>query len=147
MVFDTSISGNGDSAIALLQKYIGQHEVVEVKKVNCNRTISQNNYLHLILSFFSDETGYSLDDVKVNFFKRTCNADIFVRARQNKRGQEVTFLRSTSDLSKEEMSLAISRFRNWSASPPVSIYIPSPEDKDFVKYCKVNLNNREFDNI
>lgn len=147
-VFDTKIEGCVSQARNFLERYISKGEVVEIRKKDCERTPSQNRYLHYILSFFADETGYSLDEVKVTFFKRTCNCDIFVRSHTNKRGKDVEYLRSTSELTKEEMSLAISRFRNWSSMPPVGIYIPSPEDKDFVRYCESRLNDiHQYDNL
>ena len=148
MVVDTNDATQVSRAEALLKKYIENKELIEIKKINCNRTPSQNKYLHYVLSFFADETGYSRDEVKVNFFKRTCNCDIFVRTKINKRGFQVQYLRSTAELTKEEMSLAISRFRNWSSMPPVGIYIPSPEDKDFTRYCESRLRSlNEYDNL
>ncbi len=145
--YDTAIASQAEKAKALLQKYIDAKEVVVVKKRNCERTQSQNNYLYYILSFFADETGYSKDEVKMYFFKRRCNPDIFYRTKINKRGTEISYLRSTKELTKEEMSLAISRFRNWSAMPPVGIYIPSPDDKDFTRYCETRLQNDEEYNV
>ena len=147
MNYDTRIEGEADKARQLLERYIAKGEVVTVKKKDCNRTLSQNNYLYYILSFFSDETGYSIDEVKVLFFKRQCNADIFTRVRTNKRGETVQYLRSSSELTKDEMSLAITRFRHWAASQPICLYIPSPEDKDFVRYCETKINNEQFNSV
>ena len=62
------------------------------------------------------------------YFKETVNPDIFVRTRQDKiLGIERKYLRSTADISKEEMSVAIDRFLSW-ASSTAGIYIPSAEE-------------------
>ena len=62
------------------------------------------------------------------YFKETVNPDIFLRTRQdNILGIERKYLRSTADISKEEMSVAIDRFLSW-ASKTAGIYIPSAEE-------------------
>ena len=69
-----------------VNKLFSERAVVEVKKKLPNRTLAQNSYLHLLLGYFGSEYGCSLDEAKIDFYKRTCNRDL------------------------------IDRFRNWSAS-------------------------------
>lgn len=53
-------------------------------------------------------------------------------------------LRSSADLTKEEMTLSIDRFRNWSSSV-AGIYLPSPEDGEMMIYMMQEVErNKEF---
>nr|DAH67787.1 MAG TPA: NinB recombination protein [Caudoviricetes sp.] len=99
-----------------VNKLFSERAVVEVKKKLPNRTLAQNSYLHLLLGYFGSEYGCSLDEAKIDFYKRTCNRDLFERKTINKKGKEVTYLRSSAELTTGEMTLSIDRFRNWSAT-------------------------------
>ena len=112
--------------------------VVEIKKRLPQRSSSQNKYLHVILGFFASQTGYSLDEVKQDFFKKHCSPDIFYAERENVKGQKVRYLRSSADLSTGEMTLAIERFRNYSAAE-AGIYLPSPNEDSFLLYCEQEI--------
>lgn len=109
--------------------------VVELTEKKAQRTLAQNSYCHVAIAYFASEYGITADEAKVNIFKRKCNPDIFIRKRTNKRGKEVEYLRSTADLDKDEMSLAISRFRDW-CSAEAEIYIPSGEEHEYLVYCQ-----------
>lgn len=92
------------------------------------RSLNSNSYLHVILEYFASQTGNTMEDVKQIYYKQICNSDIFVRKVNDKiLGYERTRLRSTSELSQEEFSLSIDRFRNWCANV-VGIYIPASEE-------------------
>jgi len=103
--------------------------IVEVKKKHRQRSDSQNRYLHVCLGYFASEFGLSLEEVKLDIFKRKLSSDIFQVERVNKRGQKVKLLRSSSDLDTAEMTTVIERFRNWS-SAVAGLYIPSPNETE-----------------
>lgn len=118
--------------------------VVELTEKKPQRSLSQNNYCHVAIAYFASEYGITADEAKVDIFKRKCNPDIFIRKRANKRGKEVEYLRSTADLDKDEMSLAISRFRDW-CSAEAEIYIPSGEEHEYLVYCQQCIErNKEY---
>ena len=103
--------------------------IVEVKKKHSPRSIAQNSYLHVCLAYFASEFGYNLEEVKYNIFKKIVNQDIFSKQRVSKRGQMVTYWRSTADLDTKELTDAIERFRNYSAMV-AGLYIPEPNEED-----------------
>lgn len=121
---------------------INQRAVVDLTKKNPNRSLSQNAYLHLILGFFAVEYGCSLDEVKLDFFKRKCNKEIFERRVTNKQGKEITTLRSSTDLDTMEMTTAIERFRNWSVSV-AGIYLPSPNEDQFLIHVSQEIERNK----
>ena len=129
---------------AYVNKLFQERAVVEVKKKLPHRTLAQNSYLHLLLGFFGSQYGCSLEEAKIDFYKRTCNRDLFERKMVNKMGREVTYLRSSSELTTGEMTLSIDRFRNWSASV-AGIYLPAANEQQLLIYAQQEIErNREF---
>lgn len=127
-----------------VNKLFKERAVVELRKKLPSRTLSQNNYLHLLIGYFGSEYGCSFDEAKIDFYKRTCNRDLFERKRVNKRGEEKNYLRSSAELTTGEMALSIDRFRNWSASV-AGIYLPSSSERDFLIHIQQTIeNNKEF---
>lgn len=116
--------------------------IVEVKRKHHQRSSSQNAYLHVILGYFASEFGYDLETVKYELFKKKCNSDIFKVERTNKRGQRVTYLRSSRDLDTAEMTTAIERFRNWS-SAVAGLYLPSPNEQDALIFAQQQIEAYE----
>ena len=127
-----------------VNKLFSERAVVEVKKKLPNRTLAQNSYLHLLLGYFGSEYGCSLDEAKIDFYKRTCNRDLFERKMVNKKGNEVTYLRSSAELTTGEMTLSIDRFRNWSASV-AGIYLPAANEQQMLIYAQQEIErNKEL---
>lgn len=108
--------------------------------------VSQKNYLHLIIRFLAFELGEQEDYVKDYYYKEMANSDIFVTLKNDIRTGQVNVkcLRSTSDLTKEEMTLSIDRFRTFS-SDVCEVYLPSPNEEAYVKSLISELDrNRKF---
>ena len=144
MIFNLNNPYEIDKFKEYVNKLYAQKAIVEVKKKLPNRSLAQNSYLHLILSWFACETGYSLEEVKLDYFKKICNRDLFVRKKINKKGDEINYVRSSSDLDTLEMTTAIDRFRNY-ASAQAGIYLPSPNESQFLTYIEQEIErNKEF---
>lgn len=101
--------------------------IVELTEKRGIRTLSQNSYLHLILSYFACQYGERMSYVKEYIFKGYVNRDTFLLKKTDKVLGNVLVLRSTSDLTTKELSNCIERFRNWSVME-AGIYIPEPND-------------------
>lgn len=113
--------------------------VVELTEKKQQRTLSQNAYLHAALGYFGLQVGYTIEEVKAWYFKETCNPEMFVRTKTDAiTGEQRKTLRSSSDLTTEEMTVAIERFRNWSADK-AGIYIPSPEEHRLVTQMEIEV--------
>lgn len=144
MIFDLKNEYQIPKFKECINKLFSKRAVVEVKEKHPNRTLSQNSYLHLLLGYFASEYGCSSDEVKVDFYKRACNKELFERTIINKNGIEVTYLRSSSELTTSEMTLSIERFRNWSSSV-ANIYLPSPNDNQFLIHAQQEIERfKEF---
>ena len=105
------------------------------------RTQGQNNYLHLLLGVVAMETGNTLADVKEYYFKEICNSDLFHRQHFDKLGKRIDSVRSSADLTKEEMSMAIDRFKRWGAEN--GIYMPNPGDESLLREIAIEMGRNK----
>ena len=121
-----------------LDSLIKKGGMVELKRKSPLRSLAQNRYLFLCLGYFASEFGYSVEEVKQDIFKRKVNPEIFIRERENKRGETVKYLRSSAELTTAEMTTAVERFRNYS-SAVAGLYIPAPNEQQFLQYVEQEL--------
>lgn len=77
------------------------------------RTLEQNSYYQLLVSAFASKTGHSAKWVRTLIKKEVC-PDIFLADGR---------LRSSADLTSDEMKTVISRFQNY-AMTVAGVYLP-----------------------
>ena len=128
MVYNASLDLDQKRATERFNFLLSNNKTFELTEKKPKRSLSQNNYLHLILSWYALEYGETLDYIKVEVFKKQLNKDIFEFEFVNRKTGECRLdLRSSANLDTKEMTTAIERFRNY-ASKEAGIYLPSPED-------------------
>ena len=110
MKYDMAKLDEANEAFEYLTKLGGRESLVEIKKISPKRSLPQNNYLHLILTAFGDHFGYELEEAKAVY--KYINADIY---RDKKKDFPYPFWRSSADLSIDEMTASIDKFRKVSA--------------------------------
>lgn len=103
-------------------------ELTEKKGV---RTLRQNSYLHLLLSYFALQIGEKAEYVKQELFKRRVNHSYFVREREDRFFGKVLILRSSRELDTKELTDCIDRFRDW-AVQEAGIYLPAANENAMV---------------
>ena len=142
MIYNTSNLVERQKAITRIKKLLDNKAIVEIVEKKSTRTIKQNRYLHLILGFFASETGYTLEETKQEIFKKIVNPALFY---EGEIGEIVTIQRwrSTADLDTLEMTQAIEKFRDYS-SCQAGIYLPSPDEKDFLLQIEIELKNNRI---
>ena len=121
---------------ARVERLTSARAVVELTE-KTQRSISQNSYLHLIIGVVAMETGNTLEDTKRVYFKQLCNPGIFCQDKTDDLGNKIQALRSSADVSKEEMSTAIDRFKMWAAQE--GIYIPEPGDEALLQEIEYQM--------
>lgn len=127
-----------------LDKLIKDGKVFELTEKKPKRSLPQNAYLHVLLSYFAAETGNTLEWVKKEYYKKLVNPDIFIRTKEDRFRGLVKYLRSSAELDTAEMTTSIDRFRNWSASE-VGIYLPSPDEERLLQLAQIEIEkNKEF---
>lgn len=137
MLYDLSIELQAENFKKRCNALFKKRCIVDLTEKKPQRTLRQNAYLHAALGYFGMQFGYRTDEVKNWYFKETCNPDLFVRKVTDViTGEERKVLRSSADLDKEQMTVAIERFRNW-ASDVAGVYIPSPEEHRLVEQMEM----------
>ena len=118
--------------LSYAKKLMDKYAMVELKEIRKPRNLSQNAYLHVVLTLYSIEYGNTLNETKTDL-KREYG--LFYVKNGNK------YLRSSSDLDTKEMTELIEWIRN-KASKDMGLYIPTSEE-----YLINTFNiDREIDN-
>lgn len=148
MIYNSSLILQRKQAIDKFKNLIDKGKTFELKEKVKKRTISQNSYLHLILSWFAIELGYTLEEVKQEIFKKHVNFNLFYDGdiEGKIKGVIIQRWRSTASLDKNEYTLAIDRFRNFS-SKELGIYLPEPKDLALLQELENEISkhkNQEF---
>ena len=115
--------------------------IVELSE-KTQRSCQQNRYLHLLCGYLAIETGNTLDYVKEIFYKRAANKELFVREKEDSILGRVEYLRSSADLTKEEMVLSIDRLRDWS-SQTAGVYLPTANEQDFLASIEYEMSRQK----
>ena len=143
MLFNLNNPYEAEAFLPYCQKQYDKKGYVEVKRKYPNRTLKQNAYLHVLLGYYASEFGYTKEEVKIDTFKRLCNPDIFIRKRVNNRGKEVSYLRSSADLSTDEMRIAIEKFRFYSENE--GFHLPAPHEDELIFFAMQQIEkNAEY---
>lgn len=121
MRYNLDDTKEADEAFTHLTKLVGQHAEAEVKKVVPGRSLRQNNYLHLLLGAFGMHFGYTLEEAKIIY--KEINSSVY---KYKKKGR--TFLRSSADIDKDEMTRSIDQFRLKSAEAGCELPLATNQD-------------------
>ena len=91
---------------------------VELKQIRTTRSLSQNSYLHVVISIFAINFGLTLNEAKTDL-KRTCPFMTY-----EKSGKK--YLVETSKQDSKELTTFIDWIRNYAAQN--DLYIPDAEE-------------------
>lgn len=120
-----------DKAAEYLSELARTESTVDIKRVAYKRSISQNSYYHLMLSFFGAQVGHTVDEVKTLI--RRLQPELYQLKGVDIAGVQIPTSRSSADFSSAEMTKSIDDFRKWSREV-ADIEIPAPDDIELLKY-------------
>lgn len=145
MRFDLNTDSNRKEAQEYLDKLLQQRCMVDISKKFNRRTYSQNNYVHLLLSYCALESGETLDYFKQVIWKQLINPDIFKTLYTNtKNGKERLDWKSSADIDTKEMTIAVERLIAFAAKQ-LSLSLPTPSDVDALRKIENEVeNNRKY---
>lgn len=138
MVYNLQNVLDVQNARTRLELLVSRGCVIELTEKKQKRSLNQNAYLHLILGYFASQTGNTLEWVKQQYYKKTCNPDIFIAEKEDKLLGKMKYIRSSADLKTDEMNTSIERFRNWS-SAVAGIYLPEPNEEAAIAAMQVEV--------
>lgn len=127
-----------------LNYFIEKGKIFELTEKKKTRSISQNSYLHLILSYWALDYGETLEYVKLEHFKKLVNPDIFKTERVNRKTGEIREAwKSSAELNTKEMTTAIDRFLIY-VSKEAGVYLPKPSDLNYIDEIKIIVKENEI---
>ncbi|MCC9016964.1 hypothetical protein [Flavobacterium lipolyticum] len=130
-------------AVEKFNFFVKHNKVFELSAKKVPKTYPQLKYVHLIMSWFAWEYGESVEYIKLEFFKKLVNPTIFKYEFVNRKSGEIRDeYKSLADLTKDELSIAIDRFRDYS-SKEAGIYLPEPSDLAFMRELEIQVKNVE----
>lgn len=135
MKFNTDNEAEAEEAFDRLSQLVGQHAIVEVTKISPRRSLNQNSYLHLIIAAFGNHFGYTAEEAKIVY--KYINVDLYRYKRK-----ELTFWRSSADLTKEDMATSIDRFR--AASARQGYDLPLAIDQEWLRRIENDVERAKY---
>lgn len=136
MKYDTRHDEQAQAAADYVIKLIDQKAIVEVKKVSTKRSLSQNSYLHLLLSICGIEWGYSLAEIKINW-KRDIAPSIFAYEKNDQ-----WFVRSSARLDSAEMTKAIDLLKKYAAEQ--GLILPDANEQEKLMYYENLIEQSQY---
>ena len=140
MQYDLTTDFQRKAFLARVDSLLEKGAVVEMTEKTF-RTRNQNSYLHLLIGVVAMDTGTTLAYCKEWYFKRLCNPDIFVQEVTDSYMGKVQVVKSSADLTKEEMSMAIDRFKRWGTEN--GIYMPDPGDESLLRQIEIDMGRNK----
>lgn len=139
MLYDCRNDLDRANFLARAQLLADRNDVVELRTKR-QRTLNQNAYLHCLIEYFAAIYGEEPEYIKYQYFKCLVNPETFVIGGHIDKftGERRCVCRSTADLTTEEMSICIDRFRNWSAKE-AEIYLPTAEEGALLRQCEIEI--------
>lgn len=143
MIYNPANEIDVQRSVDKLKYFIKKKKVFELKQKQVSKTYPQIKYVHLIMSWFALEYGETMEYIKLEYFKKIVNPTIFEFEFINRKTGEVRMeYRSLADVTKDELTLAINRFRDFS-SKEAGIYLPEPKDLAILQQIEIEINNNK----
>lgn len=143
MVYNLHKESDCVRIVEKVKTFISKGYAVELKRIPQRKSINQNSYFHLIISWFAFEYGEDSEYVKQEIVKKIVCPEVFKTEFVNQKTGEIREdWKSFSILSKEETTYVIDKFRHYS-SKEAGIYLPEPSDLTAILEMEVQLKNNE----
>lgn len=143
MIYNGANEFDQERARARLESLIVKGKRFEIIQKNEKISIPFNGYLHLCLSWFALEVGEKVDYIKQEVFKKQINPEIFETERVNPRTGEIrTEWKSIKDVTPEELSLSLERFKIYAAQE-AGIVIPDAEKRSFLNHIENEISKNK----
>ena len=124
MKFDLSIDSEMMRFKERIKYLLAKSSKVDLTQLREVRTIKQNSYLHVVITLYAIEFGYTLNEAKTDL-KRLCSFMIY-----EKNGSK--YLKESKKLNTKELTTWIDWIRNYASQN--GLYIPDAEEYKLNKF-------------
>lgn len=116
-----------DKAVERFNKLLDQEANIELRKIQPKRTLSQNAWIHLLITLYAIEAGLTIEESKT-YLKNQCHFMNY-KKQVGEDSVEVLFLRPTSSLDVQECSEFIEWVYDYAGTNGISL----PTKEDYIK--------------
>lgn len=141
MKYDLKKSYDQQKVREYLTKLIESESKCELKKIHPKRSISANNYLHVLFSIWGNHHGYTIDEAK-NIIKHTLGYTYEKEFNVNGHKSYTIHNKKTSEMDTAELAEFTDKFRTWSQST-CNYYLCSPDEYMLEQIYFDNLSNEK----
>lgn len=135
MKYDLTRKSDIEHFIKKASEYLENEKRVEMKVIVKSRSLSQNSYLHVCLSYWAKFLGYPVSDLKAQIYNELPFMVVEIEDLEGKGFVKRT--KSSADLDSLETSMLIDYIR-YRAMDVSEFYIPTSEE--YIK-GKVEIDN------
>lgn len=135
MKFNTRLPGERKAAMSYFMKLANTKKLIEVKQYRAGRSLRQNAYLHLLIGYFGQHFGYTMEEAKQIY--KEINRGIYA---YEKRGR--TFWRSSAELDTAEMTQTIDLFREKSKENGCPL--PAATDQEWLRQIENEIERSQY---
>lgn len=135
MNYNLADQKQAEEAFAYLTQLVGKSSLVKITKVSPARSLKQNSYLHLIIGCFAQHFGWTVQEAKIEY--KRISPEIYTYDRNGHK-----FLRSSADLTVEEMTLTIDKFR--SISKTMGCPLPTATDLGWLREIENEIERSKY---
>ena len=136
MIYDLNDPRQYMDALDFIEHAKQNNIQISLENKKQQRTTQQNKYYWLVLKYFALQYGCTKTEAEC-YFKDIVNPDIFIRTYIDKHNVKLKIRRSSSDLSKQEMTSAINNFIVYCDQH--QIHIPRPDDQEMIRYAEQEI--------
>lgn len=137
MLYNTSNPLEREQFLLRATRLADSGKIVDMTEKKPQRSLKQNSYLWLILSYWATQTGYTKDEAEAIY--KEVNSDVYFEDK-DVCGQTFRYIRHTYELDTAEMTRTIEKFRNWSAmNDAYPVYIPAPNEESLVQLMEMEV--------
>jgi len=108
MIYDLSKKADLETVKFKLNKYTEGNKVIELKLKTVKKTVHQNKYVHVLISLFGIEFGYTKEESKTVLKREFGEFMVYGKGKDK-------FLTSIAGLTKDQLQVWIEWIRNYSA--------------------------------
>ena len=128
MKFNTAIESDLNKAKVRFEYLCEKQKIIELTASRKPRSINQNSYLHVVITLYAIEYGYTLNEAKTDL-KRMCG--FMTYEKNNSR-----YLKETKKMNSLELTEFIDWIRNFASQN--GLYIPTSDE---YKENKFSIDN------
>lgn len=145
MLLDTKIQFEAKKLQTRVDYLIAKGAKVDIVEKFPKRSTDQNSFFYAVLTQFCVEYGETIEYVKERMFKTEINPEIFIYERVNRKtGESRKALKSSADITTEEMSISINKFLKYAAEMGIYIMDAETYKENYFYVQQLKEANKEY---